>query len=414
MNVSNKSASRRSIFRLLVRCACLLATVALALPLVSWPRAPQLLPALSPFMALGSLLSRHSLTLVLPAVLLTTGLALLRKRWICQWLCPVGLLNDQAGRLRPSARGRFVRWPLIGHWLALLTLGGAALGYPLFLWLDPFSIFNGAVGAWRRPIAAAWLPLAALGAALLLSALWPNSYCLRVCPLGSFQELMFIPRQWLERLTKKRPPAPLRIQSSSPAPRPSGMPLARRALIALGLGGAWALATRRAVGSGDLDDQPILPPGAVERRAFSGLCVRCGNCSRACPQRIIKPSLGQHGLAALLMPTLSFEQEYCHPDCVACTRVCPSGSLQLVSLAQKRTTVLGLAKVTVTDCLQVTSGDCNECSAACYFDAIHPGVLRDGDIAPAPAVDPKRCVGCGACEMVCPARPKAIVVRPIA
>jgi ferredoxin len=190
------------------------------------------------------------------------------------------------------------------------------------------------------------------------------------------------------------------------------IPVSRRALLGLGVGGGWALLARRSLTYPHQQPiYPILPPGAVERRTFNGLCIRCGACVRACPHRIIHPSTGQHGLAALLTPTLNFEQDYCRPDCVACTRVCPSGALRPLLLKEKTKIRLARPVVNRETCLQVQSGNCNECANACYFDAIHGSAPREGDSGGEPVVDLKRCIGCGACEMICPAQPRAIVMR---
>ena len=38
--------------------------------------------------------------------------------------------------------------------------------------------------------------------------------------------------------------------------------------------------------------RPLRPPGALDEARFAGVCVRCGNCSRACPAQIVRLDLG--------------------------------------------------------------------------------------------------------------------------
>ena len=132
--MSRWTRSRR--VRWLVRCTCLVAAAAALWPAVPG-RWPALVPALSPFTAVGALLATRTAG-ALACLGLTVGLiTLLRRRWFCRWVCPMGLCADVAtglGRHWGRRRGRVA--PL-GRWTLLLTLGGACLGYPLLLWLDP-------------------------------------------------------------------------------------------------------------------------------------------------------------------------------------------------------------------------------------------------------------------------------------
>jgi formate hydrogenlyase subunit 6/NADH:ubiquinone oxidoreductase subunit I len=98
-------------------------------------------------------------------------------------------------------------------------------------------------------------------------------------------------------------------------------------------------------------------------------------------------------------------------DCNACTQVCPSGALQPLELPDKRKHIIGEALVDATLCL-LTLGkkDCNVCERACPFEAI--SIVWDENAYVAyPAINARKCNGCGACEVVCPTSiPKAIRV----
>jgi len=143
---------------------------------------------------------------------------------------------------------------------------------------------------------------------------------------------------------------------------------------------------------------------------FTGLCLRCGNCIRTCPSKIIHPDTGQAGILGFLSPVLRYETDYCNEECYACTRVCPSGAIQSLNLEQKNGYVIGRAQLDRALCLWGIS-DCNACVNACPFDAIQ--IYWDKEAYESyPVADLLKCNGCGACEAYCPTgNIKAIKVR---
>lgn len=129
-----------------------------------------------------------------------------RCRWFCRYVCPMGFAAEAIGRLNPKARGRFARLPNIGRLLLLGMVGGALLGYPLFMWLDPLALFTGFFSGWRLPLAASSfvLVLGFLGI-LGISLVRPNAWCHRLCPLGAAQDLLMAARrQWRFRRSRRR------------------------------------------------------------------------------------------------------------------------------------------------------------------------------------------------------------------
>jgi len=269
-------------------------------------------PALSPLIALASMLAMGALHTVALLGLLVMCIVLVHPRWFCRWLCPLGLCAEGASRLG-RRRGRAPQKSIpLGLWIFWLTVGGALLGWPLLLWLDPLVIFTGLFGLRTLGrIPGAWLAALPALVVLLLSLAWPYLWCRQLCPLGALQDLLSRPtRRWRK--------------CAGPSSE-NGLPLARRAVLGAVVGAASASVLRPTLASAP---RPLRPPGAVDKPEFLAVCVRCGNCTRACPTQIIQPDLGWHGWTSLLTPTLSFERDYCREDCALCTRVGPSGALK--------------------------------------------------------------------------------------
>ena len=194
---------------------------------------------------------------------------------------------------------------------------------------------------------------------------------------------------------------------ASPGERGQGVP--RRAMLMAGLGSlvAAGLRTLRRSSPG-----PLRPPGAIGEDRFTGVCIRCGNCARACPARIIQPDPGRHGVAGILAPVVSFDDDFCRADCNRCQVVCPSGAIRRLSLEEKRKCVMSFPQVNLAVCLLAKGQECSACTRACPYDAVATVPLKDG-LGWQPAIDRHRCTGCGACQVACPTCPeKAVKVFP--
>ena len=150
---------------------------------------------------------------------------------------------------------------------------------------------------------------------------------------------------------------------------------------------------------------PILPPGAQNLRRFTAHCTSCQLCVAVCPNQVLRPS-GR--LTLLMKPEMSYERGYCRPECGKCAEVCPTDAIRLTDLAEKSATQVGHAVWIAANCVVNTDGvTCNNCSRHCPAGAIKmvhrdPGDPQSPKI---PAVNEERCIGCGACENLCPARP---------
>ena len=150
---------------------------------------------------------------------------------------------------------------------------------------------------------------------------------------------------------------------------------------------------------------PLTPPGSISLSNMHKRCTGCQLCVSQCPNEVLRPSTD---LLSLMQPTMSYERGYCRPECNRCAEVCPAGAIQPITLAQKSSTQIGHAVWVKKNCIPVTDGvECGNCERHCPVGAIEMVQLDESDeLSPmVPVVNEARCIGCGACENLCPARP---------
>lgn len=157
---------------------------------------------------------------------------------------------------------------------------------------------------------------------------------------------------------------------------------------------------------------PVLPPGSKSLKAFLERCTACHQCVASCPNRIIRPSLFELGLSGLFQPVLDYRLYYCGFECNTCTQVCPTGAIAPLSLKEKQVTRIGLSKLLIDKCIVYDKKlECGACAEHCPNKAVH---LISWNGLRAPVTDDTLCIGCGACQYVCPVNPKAIFVEGLA
>lgn len=149
----------------------------------------------------------------------------------------------------------------------------------------------------------------------------------------------------------------------------------------------------------------IVPPGALSARNFAQHCTACQLCVQVCSNQVLRPSTG---LMNLMQPEVSYERGYCRPECTKCSEVCPSGAIKPIERAEKASIQVGHAVFIAKNCVVNTDNvSCGNCARHCPTGAIQmvPKDANDSKSAKIPAINVERCIGCGACENLCPARP---------
>ena len=150
---------------------------------------------------------------------------------------------------------------------------------------------------------------------------------------------------------------------------------------------------------------PLTPPGSLSFNHFAQHCTGCQLCVSECPNHVLRPS---NDLMHLMLPTMSYERGYCRPECTRCSEVCPAGAIKPIDQEEKTSIQIGHAVWIKKNCVVLTDEvECGNCARHCPSGAIEMVPLEEGnEESPlVPAINESACIGCGACEYVCPARP---------
>jgi polyferredoxin len=212
--------------------------------------------------------------------------------------------------------------------------------------------------------------------------------------------------------------------------------LGRRTALASAAAGAVAIPVFRIADWPDraYSEKVIRPPGAVEEREFLERCIRCAECMKVCPNNALHPAFFEAGVEGLWTPILIPRIGYCEFSCVLCGQVCPTGAIQKITEKQKmgieqKPVSMGTAMYDQGRCLPwAMATPCIVCEEFCptspkaiwveevevpkresHYDTTGAGAKMTMVKVQRPHVDPTLCVGCGACEKVCPVVDKPAV-----
>ena len=246
--------------------------------------------------------------------------------------------------------------------------------------------------------------------------------------------------------------------SDAPASAPQPRPLSRaeeerrRLLRTIVVGGAVTCATLAGWLQATLVQAAprLRPPGALDEKAFLAACIKCGQCVQVCPVQAIR-------LADLLegvgngAPYIDARAQACDFSCDAtqCVLACPTGALSHL-IDKKEQVTMGVARLTRPEACLARQGKgfkgtargkdfpgllryvdidrwkpkpvaghpydlplCDLCVRECPIKgaiALEPVAGDASGKARTPVVK-DTCVGCGVCEMICPAEPAAITIE---
>ena len=165
-------------------------------------------------------------------------------------------------------------------------------------------------------------------------------------------------------------------------------------------------------GLADIEDKvapqrqtPLTPPGSLSFDHYAQHCTGCQLCVSECPNQVLRPS---SDLMHLMLPEMSYEHGYCRPECTRCSEVCPAGAIKKIDKPEKTSIQIGHAVWIKKNCVVLTDEvECGNCARHCPSGAIEMVPLdHDNEDSPkVPAINEAACIGCGACEYVCPSRP---------
>jgi ferredoxin len=202
-------------------------------------------------------------------------------------------------------------------------------------------------------------------------------------------------------------------------------------LAALPVAAGLAKAQQKLIADGGLADiadkqkpertTPLTPPGSLSASNMARHCTGCQLCVVACPSQVLRPS-GR--LLTLMQPEMSFERGYCLVECTKCSEVCPTKAITKITPADRSAIHAGRALWVKERCVVNTdSQPCDNCARHCPTNAItmlpNPDAPQEepqsGGFRPPrrplliPVIDDEKCIGCGACENLCPSRPVSAI-----
>lgn len=165
---------------------------------------------------------------------------------------------------------------------------------------------------------------------------------------------------------------------------------------------------------GKRPDKRLTPlPGSRSLERFFSKCTGCQICVSTCKSQMLKPSITEWGLGGIMRPFMDFDKGFCVQECIECTKVCPSDALIPLTVEEKKLEKLGTAIFREDLCVvKKDETDCSACGEHCPVAAIEMLPYKPEKHLYIPYIHEDVCIGCGACENICPVVPyKALVIQ---
>ena len=238
--------------------------------------------------------------------------------------------------------------------------------------------------------------------------------CVKDCPVGAIPEEM--PQQVRQQdciscfKCLECPPKAVSFNFGSPSWKTTEpVSLSRRYVLgslAFGFVSALIIKTNPLQSESGLKNSRLIrPPGSLPEEEFVAACTGCGECLKVCPNNALQSTLLEAGLAGLYTPRLVPRIGYCEELCDFCGRVCPTEAIRPVTMEEKRLLQIGVAHIDKTRCIAWdTDKICLVCNEQCSYQAII------GDEKKRPIVKEEKCTGCGICENKCPVDGEAAII----
>jgi ferredoxin-type protein NapF len=238
--------------------------------------------------------------------------------------------------------------------------------------------------------------------------------CVKRCPVGAIPEEAPESYRQQDCITCFKclecPPEAVSFHFGSPKWKTvNGVNLSRRYVLGcLGFGLISALVIKSnplQSESGLKNNRLIRPPGSLPEEKFVSVCTGCGECLKVCPNNALQSTLLEAGLAGLYTPRLVPRIGYCEEFCNFCGRICPTEAIRPLQIEEKRLLQMGVAHINKTRCIAWdTEKICLVCNEQCSYRAIV------GDEKKRPIIKEEKCTGCGICENKCPVDGEAAII----
>lgn len=340
-------------------------------------------------------------------------------RFFCDAICPLGIIQSFVNwaihpkgharrvctRLPETKAQRICRWSILGLAIALAAIWGLGAVSMIL----PISIIGKAIVGW-------WPGVMVLVIVLILATIGKGRiWCNWICPFGTIYNVVgkvSICRNRIgagcgncKRCFEKREGDGEKKSEESGGGEGTSRRAVLKGMAALAVADKFTDGGYAPIVFPEIPEREcsILPPGAGDRRRFSLKCVGCQLCIANCPGECLTQSVK---FSSLGQPEMVFDKGYCLSECKRCAEVCPELALGDM-VAERKDIHVGVAELQEGRCLRMTGVEkqCMACVRKCPMKAIH--IIKG-----VPVVDEVSCIGCGACEHVCPTRPMpAMVVK---